>query len=352
MTGLPTPPPVPGVAWRPAERTDASAIADLQDACYAADGGYRETASEIAERFESPMTEATMDSLVGVLASGSVIVSLWSNVLPNPTTVWSVYDDNYVHPSHRTADVRRFALDWWQARGVERVRASQEPGAASLPVRFHQHVYPDQLQHIADVTNSGFEPWIYFDELRRDLALPIGEVALPDGYELVPSGEVQALDLLAVRNDAFRDHRGSQLWTIEMWESQHSEMYRPDASFAVLSGTEAVAFVKCSVYPHDAVDRGYTEGWIEQVGTKRAHRGQRLAGSLIQTAMGRLASDGLEYATLEVDTENPSGAHGLYARLGFDRVRGYVDYTRVVSPHGAHPDDGDLPTVDVEGLRA
>jgi mycothiol synthase len=333
MTGLPTPPLIPGVAWRPAERLDASAIADLQDACYAVDGGYRETASEIAERFESPMTEASTDSLVGVLASGSIIVSLWSNVLPNPTTVWSVYDDNYVHPSHRSDEIRRFALDWWQTRGVERVEASQEQGAASLPVRFHQHVYPNQLQHIEDITNFGFEPWIYFDELRRDLSLPIERVALPDGYAMVPSADVSALELLAVRNDAFRDHRGSQLWTIEMWDSQHSEMYWPSASFAILRGTEAVAFVKCSVYPHDAVDRGYTEGWIEQVGTKRAHRGQRLAGSLIQAAMRRLASEGIEYATLEVDTENPSGAHGLYARLGFERVRGYVDYTRVVSPH-------------------
>ena len=66
MTGLPTPPLIPGVAWRPAERLDASAIADLQDACYAVDGGYRETASEIAERFESPMTEASSQSATDI----------------------------------------------------------------------------------------------------------------------------------------------------------------------------------------------------------------------------------------------------------------------------------------------
>ena len=165
MTGLPTPPPVPGVALRPAERADASAITDLQDACYAVDGGYRETASEIAERFESPMTEASTDSLVGVLASGPIVVSLWSNVLPNPTTVWSVYDDNYVHPSHRTDEVRRFALDWWQARGVERVETSHEQGAASLPVRFHQHVYPNQREHIQDIRSernvrTGVSGWL------------------------------------------------------------------------------------------------------------------------------------------------------------------------------------------------
>ena len=72
---------------------------------------------------------------------------------------------------------------------------------------------------------------------------------------------------------------------------------------------------------------------------------------MIQAAMGGLASEGIEYATLEVDTENPSGAHGLYARLGFERVRGYVDYTRVISQTRAHPSDGDVPTIDADGPR-
>jgi hypothetical protein len=50
------------------------------------------------------------------------------------------------------------------------------------------------------------------------------------------------------------------------------------------------------------------------------------------SAMAVFASSGIEYATLEVDTENPTGAHGLYTGLGFERVRGYVDYTKVVLP--------------------
>ena len=107
-------------------------------------------------------------------------------------------------------------------------------------------------------------------------------------------------------------------------------MHRADASFVVVNGSVPVAFVRCGVYPHDAELRGYTEGWIEQVGTARAHRGRGLAAALIQSAMAAFASSGIEYATLEVDTENPTGAHGLYTGLGFERVRGYVDYTKVV----------------------
>jgi mycothiol synthase len=337
MTAIPLPPAIAGVTWRSAMLSDAPAIAELQDACFAIDGGHRETASEIGERFESPMADAGVDSLVGVTESGAVVTSLWSYLVPKPTDVWSVYDDNYVHPAHRTEEFRAFALDWWQARGLERVEAEEaREGAASLPIRFHQHAYPIQLQHIEDIGRLGFEPWLYFDELRRDLTRPIGENPLPDGYQLVAASTVAPPDLLAVRNDAFRDHRGSQAWTIELWESRQTESYRADASFAVVTGGEAVAFVKCVVFPHDADFRGFSEGWIEQVGTKREHRGNGLAATLIGAAMRVFASDGIEYATLEVDTENPTGAHGLYARLGFERVGGYVDYTSVVHPPKPH----------------
>jgi mycothiol synthase len=350
VTGLPTPPSVPGVTWRPAVLGDAQAIVDLQDACFAADDGYRETAAEIVERFDSPMADASTDSLVGVTDSGVMLMSLWSLIVPRPSTEVVVYDDNYIHPDHRTEELRTFALDWWQARSMERALASSTDGQhvngsghdggsasearlrqPSLPVRFHQHVYPNQGQHIDDITRRGFTPWLYIDEMRRDLSTPVSNDVTPGRYEIVPSSDVPALDLLAIRNDAFRDHRGSQPWTIELWTSQQAGMHRADASFTALAGSEAVAFVQCAVYPHDAADRGYTEGWIEQIGTKRAHRGNGLAAALIRAAMRAFASDGIEYATLEVDTENPTGAHGLYTRLGFERVRGYVDYTRVVA---------------------
>ncbi len=352
MTAPPDPPDVDGITWRRATLEDADAIAVLQAACAVADDGWIEEPSEIRERFDSPMADAGVDSLIGVSISGEILVSLWSLILPEPTDEWPVYDDNYIHPDWRTEILRSFALDWWEARSLERIapmegvgrsgssnppesslRSSSVPlerGTGRLPVRFHQHVYPAQETHIADIAGRGYEPWIYFDELRRDLSEPVDPPLVPEGYVIKPIGDAASIDVLVVRNDAFRDHRGSQQWTLEFWESRSSEMHRADASFVVVNGSVPVAFVRCGVYPHDAKLRGYTEGWIEQVGTVRAHRGRGLAAALIQSAMAVFASSGIEYATLEVDTENPTGAHGLYTGLGFERVRGYVDYTKVV----------------------
>ena len=300
----------------------------IQDACFEIDGGYRETVSEVRDRFETPMIGAVADdTLVGVL-DGRIVVSLWNLLVPEGTESWKVYDDNYVHPDCRTEAMMTFALDWWENRAVERLAGL----ADALPIRYHQHMYPAQTAHTALIERRGFTPAVHFDVLRRDLTIPIPDLAVPDGLRLVNHAAVPVHDALALRNEAFADHRGSQPFTLDMWTSRETEFSRPDASFAILDDDDRpVSYAICAVYPHDADDKGYTEGWIEGVGTARTHRGRSLASIVICEAMKVFASEGLDYATLEVDSENPTGAAGLYANLGFERIDGYIEYTKTVN---------------------
>lgn len=319
-------PQIPGAEWRPATPADSAAIVELQDACFATDQTYREVASEVEERFDSPMLVPATDTLLGIV-EGKVIMSLWNHIVPEAVDAWNVYDDNYVHPDLRTDELDDFALDWWENRGMERLADETD----RLPAIFHQHVYPEtQRAHMTRIEARGFAPTMYFDELGRDLSEPIPDLPVPDGLRLVNHATVPADLAVALRNEAFGDHRGSQPWTLDMWKSRESKFSRPDASFAILDGDRPVSYVVCSAYPHDWADRGYSEGWIEGVGTARSHRGMKLASVVICEAMKVFAAEGIEYATLEVDTESPTGATGVYARLGFKRVRGYVDYTKTV----------------------
>ncbi len=318
---------IENVEWRPARIADIDAIVALQDACFEADGGYREVASEIADRFESPMVESVEDDTLLGVVDDYVIVSLWSLVVPEGSDAWNVYDDNYIHPDHRTDEIVGFALDWWEQRAVVRL-AGKDDG---LPICYHQHVYERQQSHTAIIEARGYTPAVYFDELIRDLSAPIPDLPVPDGLRLVNHSAVPPEQALALRNEAFADHRGSQPFTLEMWKSRESEFSRPDASFAILDEDDRpVSYAFCAAYPHDAADKGYTEGWIEGVGTARSHRGRGLASIVICEAMQVFAREGLDYATLGVDTENPTGAAGLYANLGFERADGYVEYTKTV----------------------
>ena len=51
------------------------------------------------------------------------------------------------------------------------------------------------------------------------------------------------------------------------------------------------------------------------------------APALLTEAMRAYQADGVEYAQLEVDTKNPSGAHDLYASLGYRQTHMSRTYT-------------------------
>jgi ribosomal protein S18 acetylase RimI-like enzyme len=52
-----------------------------------------------------------------------------------------------------------------------------------------------------------------------------------------------------------------------------------------------------------------------------------VARSLLAGVIRALAADGIESAGLDVDTINPSGAHGFYERLGYQRQGAQILYT-------------------------
>lgn len=72
---------------------------------------------------------------------------------------------------------------------------------------------------------------------------------------------------------------------------------------------------------------GYPSGYTELLGVRRAWRGRGVAVALLTAAMRAYAADGMHYAELGVDTENPSGAHGLYASLGYEVFQGTSMWT-------------------------
>jgi ribosomal protein S18 acetylase RimI-like enzyme len=98
----------------------------------------------------------------------------------------------------------------------------------------------------------------------------------------------------------------------------------------VYDGGTPVAYVQCSRYPHDWEDRGRTEAWIEGIGTIASYRGRGIASALITMAMLAFRTDGMEYAILGVDSENPTGANRIYERLGFVPERRMVSFRKPV----------------------
>lgn len=288
------------------------AIVRLQDACFDVDRTYREVESEILERFDDVDVDPEMDSLIGVRDDGSVVASIWSYVPDSAETLWRAFADVHVLPELRS-ELDEFTVDWWEARSRQRLAERSD----DLPKVLWFGVYEHRVGQVALLQGKGYEIRRYYDELIRDLAEPIPDRAPPQGIELVPADEARPGDELWVHNEAFRDHWGSQPFTEERWRQFHNEFYLPAASFVAYDDREPVGHVFSTKYPHDFADRGFAHSWVESLGVIPSHRKRGVATALLAVALRAFADDGMEYAVLDVDSENPTGAYGLYEGLGF-----------------------------------
>jgi ribosomal protein S18 acetylase RimI-like enzyme len=310
---LPAAPPMDGLTWRPAERSDAGAIVVLQDSCFEVDNTYREVESEILDRFDDEDVDPSTDTLLAVADDGRVLVSIWGYTPLGAATKWRAFADIEVHPDLRSDQLNEFALAWWEARSRQRLSERSD----DLPKVLWHGVYEHQTDQIELLERNGYEIRRYYDELLRDLSQPIDPRPLPNGITLVPAEEAKPGDDLYVHNESFHDHRGSQPWTPKRWEHFKSEFYLPDASYVAYDGNDPVGHIFSTKYPHDFDDRGFTHAWIESLGVVGSHRKQGLASALLTVSMRDFVEDDTEYAMLGVDSENPTDAYGVYEDLGF-----------------------------------
>jgi mycothiol synthase len=317
MLTLPTPPWVSGVTWRHATRADSPAIVALQDACFAVDDTYREVESEILGRWSDPNIDGESDSLLAVTDSGDVVVSVWSVVPTVAETKWRAFGLNYVHPDYRKDPYLSFTLDWWETRARQRISAK----GGDLPGVMSFMAYEQEEGKLAFLEANGYAVSRFFDEMFRDLSLPLPAKDLPANVTLVRSDEAGEGDELMVHNASFGDHWGSQPFSQERWDLLKDDFYLPDASFVAYDGDVPVGYMMCAKYPHDFEARGFSHSWVEGLGVVRSHRKMGLASAMIAVAFERFVADGMGYAAIGVDAENPTGAYGLYEDLGFKKLR-------------------------------
>ena len=281
------------------------------------------TREEIGEWADEPHFDPATDAVVAVVDDAVVGWAMASHS-PSGERLERVHLHGGVLPDHRGLGIGSTLLEWQLARGRERL-AGYEHG---LPKYIRTWEYDFQTEAHQLFEDHGLVPVRWFEELIR----PVGMIEATTDIEIVPWQPEHSAAVLPVKNAAFADHWGSTPTDAETWDVwMGAANTRLDLSFVAIDGGEVVGFALNGHYPADEEILGRKDGWIESLGVSRSHRGRGIASALIAASVAAFADAGFDCAMLGVDSANPTGARGLYERLGFEPLHRAVTHELVVS---------------------
>jgi mycothiol synthase len=313
--------------WRPLQYDDLPALYGLLLAVSGPEDRI-DTLADMQSGFEDPWSDPAVDSIVAFAADGQMAAYGRCSLHPEPEREAVVHLDYEIHPMHWTPAVHDRLFEWLERRGRIRLQTA----SAGLPRSIRTGIPDDKVAEIDLLERHGFEPLRYFFRMRRDLHQPIPERPLPAGVRLQRYTPADDETMRVIFNEAFKDHWGHEEILREDWEKWFvgSDTFRPDLSLLAFAGDDAVGITFCTVSPDDNARSGRQECNLRDVAVLRPWRKQGIASALISESLRLMRAAGLDYAGLGVDTASPTGALGVYEKLGFVPVRRFVVYDKKV----------------------
>ncbi|WP_394770969.1 GNAT family N-acetyltransferase [Lacisediminihabitans sp.] len=305
-----------GTVWRSARRGDVDAITGMMHAADRVDHPrYLTQRDEVLDSLDSSYIDASRDTIVGIDLTNSYVAFGSVALLPGQETLVRSVLFGAVDPAWRGKGIGRQLLRWQEQRALQQLATSDKP----LPGWILAFIDDEAIQTNHLFARAGFRTARYYFELRRRFDEPIPEVPLPEGFSIANPVPARHEELRLARNDAFRDHWGSQPTTEEQWERfARRSVSRPDLSFVVTAPTGEVAgFLLTEVNREDWPGQGYSSAYIDLVGVTRAWRHRGIAPAMLVEALRAIKAEGLDSAVLDVDSDSLTGALTLYEGVGF-----------------------------------
>jgi len=303
-----------GLTARPLRAGDMPALAALlDDAEVVDDTGEHEDAEGLGEFLVNDRVDLGLDTVAAL--SGDELVGYVSTVdLGDHRDEYAVMAYGCVHPARRGQGIGRALLGWATVRCGE-LHRERHP---EMPGRFGVGVPSANTSLERLVRRSGFAPVQYYFVMRRPLADLPPVRALTD-VQLVPFDPDRDEEVRLAHNVAFVDHFGTAERDAYAWQTWFTgqKAFRPQLSRLALVDGAVVGYTLVYEYDADTEATGVREAYFGQIGVLPAARGRGVASACIAASLHAAAADGMGLAGLTVDTNNTTGALGLYEHLGF-----------------------------------
>lgn len=317
------------ITLRPFDASDAEDVLHAHRRSEAFDGVPRVfEADELLEELGEDSGRWATDTRVA-LWNGEVVGYAYTMFLPSEVKELRCYLFGQVDPGFRGRGIGTELLRWAQARGTDQLRSA----GGSLPKYLRVLAMESNAAAHRLFQAEDFEVARYMDELLRPL-VDLPAPGVPDDIRIRPWPSERDDEIRRVKDEAFADHWGTSPETPESWERRvHGYGSRPDLSFVAVDPDDRVIghCLNCR-YESDDELLGRRDAWIDNLGTLRAWRGRGVASALISHSLHAFEAAGCTHASIEVDSDNPTGAARLYRALGFEPQNRWVVRQIVVDP--------------------
>ncbi len=321
-------PPIPGLAFRRYRgREEHPAMLRVHEAANHADG--IEQVSTLEQFDLSYSTLVNCDPLRDILLAevdGDLVAYarvFWTDQVDGSR---SYENFGFVHP-----DWRRRGIGWaLHVKNEERLReiAGGHPDVSEKWLS--SEGMDTALGTAALLERSGYSPVRYFYEMVAAGLDGVEAPPMPEGIEVRPSTSEQLRAIWDASVEAFRDHWGEPEATEEDWVRFRDAPEHVERPFWMIGwdGDEVAGVVTTTVPTEENEKHGRARVWVESVSVRRAWRRRGLAKALLARSLVAVRDAGFTSAGLGVDTENPTGALGLYESLGFAPERRATAYRK------------------------
>lgn len=324
-------PSIPGLSLRHYRSGDGAALAELENAAFAADGiHWRSTGDETENWYArpSPGFDSARDVLV-VELDGRIVGETNISRVDTTDGLREYRIGCTVHP-----DLRRRGLGRWLQRLSEEAAAARLRHEPSERPAVRGSWCPERsVGKIALLEQEGYEAVRFFFDMDRPNLEGIVLPPMPEGLEVRPVPAERLRELWDADVEAFLDHWGGFEATDARFETWRSDpKFDPSLHVVAWDGDQIAGGVINEVNEAENAALGRRQGWLASVFVRRPWRRRGLAKALVMRSLAVLRNRGLTSAGLGVDAENANAALHLYVECGFEVAMKSSAYRKPMVP--------------------
>ena len=310
---------------RPYRHSDATELAELYNAADASYGGEaRYTAARVRGFMDGLVRDHTTDTRMMFGLDGSLIANATVPTPPDGADRVRIF--GAVRPDRQGQSLGADLLAWQ----MDRLTAIHDRLDHGRPWQAGVGCDTRDIRSVRLYERHGFVPVRYWSEMEMPTNAVRAEVQagaqLAGGLRSVPYRPEILATFYEAHAEAFADHWGFVRRDVASWAAMivESPEFRADLSRVAYDGDEIAGYVLSA----EAIDDGTVI--IKNVGTRPRWRGRGIASALITEVLRAAAAAGRQTAELSVDTQNRTGAAGLYGRIGFVETASEISFAKVV----------------------